>query len=77
MATLVKRPMLSPPKQIPIQLLLFNVTSSHFFDSQIEKNLSKTITTKLYPVKECEERPKEQCIKNKPLYDTIYSIANL
>ena len=43
------------PKQIPTQSLLSNATSNHFFDSQMKKNLSKTITTKLYPAKECEK----------------------
>ena len=45
-----------------------------FCDSQ---NLSKTITTKLYPANECEKKHKEQCIKNQRLSDNIYSIANL
>ena len=48
--------MLSLPKQIPVQSLLSNMTGNHFFDSQMKKNLSKTITTKLYPVKECEKK---------------------
>ena len=43
----------------------------------MKKNLSKTITTKLYPVKECEENNKEECIENKDLSDYIYPIANL
>ena len=34
---------------------LSNMTSEHFFDSQMKKNLSKTTTTKLYPAKECEK----------------------
>ena len=51
--TSVKRPMLSPPKQIPVTSLLFNATSDQFFDSKMKKNLSKTTTTKLYPAKEC------------------------
>ena len=46
----VKRPMLSLPKPIPVQSLLSNATNNH---SQVKKNLSKTITTKLYPAKEC------------------------
>ena len=33
MTTSVKQPMLSPPKQIPVQLLLSNVTCNNFFDS--------------------------------------------
>ena len=43
----------------------------------MKKNLSKTITTKLYPAKECEKKSKEECIKNECLSDYIYSIANL
>ena len=53
-----------------------NVTSDHFCESQMKKNLSKTTTTKLYPAKECKKN-KEQFIKNKRLSDYIYSIANL
>ena len=66
--TSVKQPMLSPPKQIPVQSLLSKATSNHFFDSQMKKNLSKTITTKLYPAKACEKN-KERCIQNKRLPD--------
>ena len=47
--------MLSPLKQIHVQLLLSNATSDHFFDPQMKNNLSQTTTTKLYPAKECEE----------------------
>ena len=43
----------------------------------MKKNLSKTITTKPYPAKECEKKSKEECIKNECLSDYIYSIANL
>ena len=53
--TSVKRPMLSPPKQIPVKSLLFNATSDHFFDSQMKKDLSKTTAAKLYPAKECKK----------------------
>ena len=53
MTTSVKQPMLSPPKQIPVLSLLYKATT--FFDSQIQKSLSKTTTTKLYPAKECEK----------------------
>ena len=43
-------------KQIPIQSLLFNATSNHFFlTPKSKKNLSKTITTILYPAKEREK----------------------
>ena len=48
----VKWPMLSPSKQIPVQLLLSNANSHHFFDSLMKNKLSQTTTTKLYPVKE-------------------------
>ena len=68
--------MLGPPKQIPIQWLLSNATSNHFFWLPNEKNWSKTITTELYPAKNAKKQ-KEQCIKNKRLSDSIYSIANL
>ena len=54
-STSVKGPMLSVPKQSPVQSLLSNETSNQFFDSQMKKNLSKTITTKLYLAKECEK----------------------
>ena len=77
MTTSAKLPMLSPPKQIPVQSLLSNTNSNHFFRLPNEKNLSKTITTKFYPAKECEKKHKEQRIKNKGLSDNIYSIANL
>ena len=43
----------------------------------MKKNLSKTITTKPYPAKECEKKSKEECIKNECLSDYIYSIVNL
>ena len=76
-STSVKRPMLSLPKQIPVPLLLSDATSNHFFWLPNEKNLSKTITTKLYPAEEYEKKNKEECIKNKRLSDYNYSIANL
>ena len=46
-------------------------------DSHLKKNLSKAITAKLYPAKECEKKLKEECIKNKHLSNYIYSMANL
>ena len=55
MTASVKRPMLSPSKQIPVQLLLSNATSDHFFDYQMIDTLSQTTTTKLYPVKKCKK----------------------
>ena len=53
----LRRPMLSPPKQILMQLLLYKTTSclkrpaTTFFVSQMKKNLSETTTTKHYPAK--------------------------
>ena len=41
----------------------------------MKKNLSKTITAKLYPA--MRKKHKEQRTKNKRLSDNIYSIANL
>ena len=51
----VKQPMQSLSKQIPIQLLLFNTASNHFFDSQMKNMPSQTTTTKLYPAKKCKK----------------------
>ena len=34
-----------------------------------EKDLSKTTTTKLYPTKKWETNLKQQCVKNKRLFD--------
>ena len=66
--------MLSPPKQIPVKLLLFNATSDHFFDSQMKKkNLSKQLQNF---IQRRNAKNKEQFIKNKRLSDYIYSIAN-
>ena len=47
------------------------------FVSQMKKSLSKTTAKKLYPAKKYETKYKEQCIKNKHLFDYIYSIATL
>ena len=51
--------MLIPPKQILVQSLLYshlsNADNEHFFDSQMEKNLSKATTTKPYPAKKYEK----------------------
>ena len=55
MTTRLRWPVLSLPKQIAIQLLLYKTTMSltrpatTFFVSQVKKNLSKTTATKLYP----------------------------
>ena len=75
--TLLRRPVLSPPKQIPIQSLLRKTTTwlmrpaTTFFVSQ-----TKTATKKLSD-KEIQNKHKEQSIKNKHLSDYIYSIATL
>ena len=66
----LRRPILSPPKQTPIQSLLYKTTTrltrlaTTFFVSQMKKNLSKTTTAKLYPSKEWETNIRQQCIKN-------------
>ena len=58
--TRLRRPMLSPPKQIPLQSLLTKMTTcltrpvTPFFVSQMKKRPSKTTTNKLYPAKKCE-----------------------
>ena len=58
--TPLRQPMLSPPKPISIQLLLYKTTTcltraaTTFFVPQMKKNLSKTTTAKLYPVTELE-----------------------
>ena len=55
--TRLSRPVLSPPKQIPLQSLLYKTTTcltrpaTTFFVSQMKKNLSKATATKLYPTK--------------------------
>ena len=57
MTTHLRRPVVSLSKQIPLQLLLYNTTTSlmppvtTFFDLQMKKSLSKATTTKLYPAK--------------------------
>ena len=75
--------MLSPPKQIPIKLLLYKTTTflmeptTTFLVSQMKKNLSETTTAKIYPVKKWETNIRQQCIKNNYLSNCIYSIAAL
>ena len=56
---------------------LSNATSDYFFCLPNEKNLSKTTTEKLDPAKKWETNIMQQCIKNKRLYDYIYSSATL
>ena len=60
--------MLSLPKHFLFNRYYLTRAATTFFDSQMKKNLSKTITEKLYPAKECKEnKHKEQYIENKPL----------
>ena len=75
--TSVKRPRLSPPKQIPVKALLFNTTSNHFFLSPKWKNTC--LKQQLQNFIQCRNAKihKEQFIKNKRLSDYINSIANL
>ena len=65
--TSIKRPMLSPPKPIPIQSLLYKTTTyltlpaTTFFVPQIKKkkNQSKTAIAQLYPAEKWEVMHKE------------------
>ena len=65
----LRQPILCPPKQTPMQLLLYKTTTcitrpaTTFFVSQMKKNLSKTTTTRLYPVKKWETNIRQQGIK--------------
>ena len=47
------------------------------FVSQMEKKLRKTTTAKLYLTKKQETNIRQECIKNKHLFDYIYSSATL
>ena len=64
--TLLRRPMLSPPKKIPRSSLLYKTTIcltrplTNLFVSQMKENLSKTTTTKLYYVKNWETNIRKQ-----------------
>ena len=40
-----------------------SATSNDIFDSQMKKNLSKTISTKLYPAKECGKNIRDNALK--------------
>ena len=77
--TSTRRPIVSLPKQIPIQSLLYKTTTcltrsattclSHKWK---KKKLSKTATAKLYPAEKWEAMN-----KNKSLSDYIYFVATL
>ena len=77
MTTRLRRPMLSPPKPVFIQLLLYKMTTrltwlaTTIFVPQRKKNLSKTTTAKLNPVTELE------AMNKKYLSYCIYFIATL
>ena len=69
--TRLRRPVLSPPKQIPIQSLLYMTTTcltrpatTFFFISQMKKKLSKTTATKRYQAKKWETIIWKPCIIN-------------
>ena len=72
--------MLSLPKQMPVQSLLYKTTTrltrpaTTFFDSQMEKACLKQ-PLKTLSSKEMRNKHKEQCLKNKRLSGYIYSIA--
>ena len=51
--------MLSPPKQIPAQSLLSNMTSNHFFDSLMKKTRLKQLQNF---IQQKMQKNKEQCI---------------
>ena len=80
MATSVKRAMLSPPKEISVQLLLYKTClmrpATTFFDSQMKKNCLKQQLQNFIQQRNAKKH-KEQWIKSKHLSDYIYSIANL
>ena len=78
--TRLRQPVLSQPKQIPVQLLLYKTTTcvtrpaTTFFCLPNEKTLT---ATKLYPAKKWKIIIWKQCIENKCRPDYIYSIATL
>ena len=79
--TRLKRPMLGPPKQIPVQLLPCKTTTyltrpaTTFFVTQMKKVCLKQ-PLKIYS-EEMQNKHKEQCIKNKHPSDYIFSFATL
>ena len=72
--TLLRQPMLSPSKPIPIQLLLYKIATclmqpaTTFFPPQMKKDVSKTTTVELYPTKKWEAMNK----KNSLLLHLLY-----
>ena len=83
--------MLSLPKQIPVQLLLYKTTTCLIWPATTEsqmkkKTLSKTTATKLIQWRNAKKKNKKKkkqnktegtIIKNKHLPDYIYCNANL
>ena len=82
MTTHLRQPVLGLPEQIPIQSLLFKTTTcltrpaTTFFVSQMEKNLSKTTTTKLYPASKWETNIRQHCIKTSLIIFTLVLLYN-
>ena len=69
--------MLSPPKQIPVQCLLFWMINSltqpatTFFVSQMKKTCLKQPLETSLSSEEIQNKHKEQCLQNKRLSDYI------
>ena len=82
MTTCLRQQMPSLPKQSPIQSLLYKMTTcltwpvTNFLVSQMKKTCLKQ-PLKTLSREEMQNKHMEQCIKNKPLSDYIYSIATL
>ena len=81
--TRLRRPLLSQPKQILMQLLLYKMTTcltqsaTTFFVSQMKKYLPKTTATKLHKAQKREINLEQQCIKNLWLYLRYCSFIKL
>ena len=81
--TRLRRPLLSQPKQILIQLLLYKMTTcltqsaTTFFISQMKKYLPKTTATKLHKAQKRKINLEQQCIKNLWLYLLYCSFIKL
>ena len=79
--TRLRRPMLSFPKPIPIQLLLYKTTTCLMWPvttvivPQMKKSLSKTATAKLYLAKKMEAMQKKKIAKC--LSDYIFTLLLL
>ena len=83
MTTHLRWPLLSLPKQIPLELLLYKMKTVYcdqwplFLSPKWKQKQPKTTTTKLYLTKKEETNIRQECIKNKHLFDYIYSSATL